>query len=913
MSQSSITQQQLKDGTLTFIDYHRPAIEAGTYKLTAQQHVNNPDGDAAKTAVAATTFVVDTPRFALKAGDIKAHYPPTAGSADYDGVVPSISFSRPTLPWERSPDVANNTPDGASWLALVLVDAKDVAAGRAREAFQQPNSEKKLHLKEVEAQLGIQHLDHWKRYDPELPMNILELQNDFYRQVLPTYGDLQWLSHTRKSTNKEGESTGELIYVLGNRMPSPNAFNTVYLVSIEHRYADTKPDTPPRLLEAVDGYQRLVFLHKWEFICKPGIMYNYTVSKDLLLRAKDRKPDIQLPEVLPDWVGHDYEGLLGREELRDILLNTYEISGISEAARNDILQSIEKLKDGEKVYQLNHRVLKKAVDTYGANVPVACTRSDAFKDDSTVRPYWIRYEFKGDAGRQELSDLLDGKALVQGITTAVANWLLKKAKKAGGTFDGLLDAVEAGSFHERPMPGKPIANESATKLLASGRTILRHHLRSGGKTFSWYKGPLSPNQEPDKGFSFPVSTSDALLSFNTATGMFDTTYAAAWNLGRLKGLENKAVATSLYRWRHDQRHVLMQQRSPLDHGHLHLVPPLSAELPDDVMEQIESWKRLQDIPFNYLVPKASLLPEESLRFFHVDTNWVRALLDGFFSVGKVHGLDDQGEEYEHFPSFDRPITGILLRSDAVAGWASMHVDAHAQRMEGTDFDIDPRHQIPVIRKSILDNELLFMLFDGVPKTIDIYLSPEALHSGFTPHMTEGDEAVSYVHPICHPATGEDIYEGEELVTITAITPEEQNPYRIFYPSKVKERIQAAIRARVPSYDLFELTPGLLGLELIEGTPMVRFQLEEQAERLVFVNEVVSSAPAEVGGTAATTPKDDLTKIKYIGKSIQQKFYDAGITTYTALAEASIAEIGAIHDTSDKRKREWKAEARKLAG
>ena len=50
---------------------------------------------------------------------------------------------------------------------------------------------------------------------------------------------------------------------------------------------------------------------------------------------------------------------------------------------------------------------------------------------------------------------------------------------------------------------------------------------------------------------------------------------------------------------------------------------------------------LYPVPFHYLIPNPALLPPESLRFFHLDDNWVDALVDGALSIA-VRNAADRG-------------------------------------------------------------------------------------------------------------------------------------------------------------------------------------------------------------------------------------------------------------------------------
>jgi hypothetical protein len=49
----------------------------------------------------------------------------------------------------------------------------------------------------------------------------------------------------------------------------------------------------------------------------------------------------------------------------------------------------------------------------------------------------------------------------------------------------------------------------------------------------------------------PVPGPDSVTRYNPDTGMFDVTYAAAWQLGRLLALQNSNFAETLYNWKRE--------------------------------------------------------------------------------------------------------------------------------------------------------------------------------------------------------------------------------------------------------------------------------------------------------------------------------------------------------------------------
>ncbi|NTW06499.1 MAG: hypothetical protein HGA29_01505, partial [Syntrophaceae bacterium] len=83
-----------------------------------------------------------------------------------------------------------------------------------------------------------------------------------------------------------------------------------------------------------------------------------------------------------------------------------------------------------------------------------------------------------------------------------------------------------------------------------GYTAFNHTLRHGEKTVSWYRGPLVPlNYDKQQQIQEPVSCADELLHYDPDTGLFDVTYAAAWQIGRLLALQNHSFALALNRAR----------------------------------------------------------------------------------------------------------------------------------------------------------------------------------------------------------------------------------------------------------------------------------------------------------------------------------------------------------------------------
>jgi hypothetical protein len=102
------------------------------------------------------------------------------------------------------------------------------------------------------------------------------------------------------------------------------------------------------------------------------------------------------------------------------------------------------------------------------------------------------------------------------------------------------------------------AMPQVTNALQMGYVPLNHLLRAAeytngqynqDKTVSWYRGPLIPYGAPDVQIALPVSSADQITRFDPTTGMLDTSYAAAWTIGRQLALQDSGFSTLLYNWK----------------------------------------------------------------------------------------------------------------------------------------------------------------------------------------------------------------------------------------------------------------------------------------------------------------------------------------------------------------------------
>ena len=319
-------------------------------------------------------------------------------------------------------------------------------------------------------------------------------------------------------------------------------------------------------------------------------------------------------------------------------------------------------------------------------------------------------------GWQELLDTPATTSHTRLRLIVLSSWSFVNNPTGHDTFGGLMQQLKKNSNLFGVSLPATSGNDYVDRALKRAYVPLDYKPLESTATFAWYRGPLTPlRREPLALTTF--ERADAAMIFDDGKGIMDVSYACAWELGRLLALSSPAFVKGLRLFMERRQNAEEFAKEIEAFVKLHrssFKDPISDERPNeqitiagDLIEWIARLVMLYPVPFHYLVPHQSLLPSESLRFFHLDDNWVDALVDGAFSIA-VRNVDDkrsalrselqstlsrivyqyrlrlQGQNPEWAPSesyMKTPKSGFLLRSRVVAGWPGVEVTAKTNASE----------------------------------------------------------------------------------------------------------------------------------------------------------------------------------------------------------------------------------------
>lgn len=151
--------------------------------------------------------------------------------------------------------------------------------------------------------------------------------------------------------------------------------------------------------------------------------------------------------------------------------------------------------------------------------------------------------------------------------------------------DATVDAPSTLRLPAVPSMDATPANQTVSNALKMGYIAMNHKTRMGDQTISWYRGPFSPYAVADDLETRTARSADSLIRYDVNTGLYNVSYAAAWQLGRLLALRKIEVAQALHDWKIRQNLAAIREMEQ---------KVIERSLPEDVMTMVNSARSMEE-------------------------------------------------------------------------------------------------------------------------------------------------------------------------------------------------------------------------------------------------------------------------------------------------------------------------------
>lgn len=291
---------------------------------------------------------------------------------------------------------------------------------------------------------------------------------------------------------------------------------------------------------------------------------------------------------------------------------------------------------------------------------------------------------------------------------------------------------------------------------------------------------------------------------------------------------------------------------------------------------------LKGVPFRYLVPDVRMLPPESLKYFQIDQNWLTALIDGAYSIGRTSTKDApslsewlETELYEVLITHLKKeanayrwsklhpkkqlsyvyeqdaletggeliLSGFILRSQAVTDFKNMQIVGYDKNNIPTP--VANGQALPLIRLEHLAKDVILGIFVGQLYRLDLREPSEGLHYGLDNIISQGARVSSFLKKLRNA-------EGIEEPDSTLSTPQnlfrnppDQSTYKpsgaVLNMNQFSKSMFTELQAHpdtqnavpyasaktdgAPSIPIITLTSADFALQMTEGAAMVSFLFE----------------------------------------------------------------------------------------
>jgi hypothetical protein len=527
------------------------------------------------------TFTIGGPRFSIEAKDIHSTYPPDGHSED-PKILPHIVLTDPHLPWLRQ---VSETDDGINinpWLAVLVFDPAELAVD---SGILQGGTFKQA--KTMEVPLTLKHLvglpDVGYPFDPSIEPTLDLTQSTkaiFIKPALFTaLYDVQdgkinldrykYLAHVR---NVDGS---------GGVIPGLAGENGIYSVVVSHRtgplLTNGTPENVMCHLVSIDGFDRV----------KMDASTNYVAMVSLYSwQYQCLPPGIDLADQLR-YIGTDGMGML-----RPLNYDKAPDPALARRLANGYSIVRHRLPTGENTVAFFRGPLSPVPVPY----PLLSTRLYPNFDYGA----WPLESFNSNDYQ-----ILDSKLGIMDISYATAWQLGRAMAMADRTFANALVNLRGEAY--------TMALAEAKKELLTSKSSYKSRLDIASSLLD-----LANAIGDVKNMHYLEENHERRW-----TPTFGTRTDLSMNSEDIQTLFNKNLSVSM---------KLLAPEKLGDSADESFDPESSASWPIIVNWLLDRLK-LADLPAIYLINHPSNVPPESMRFFHIDLNWITAQIDGALSIG----------------------------------------------------------------------------------------------------------------------------------------------------------------------------------------------------------------------------------------------------------------------------------------
>lgn len=778
----------LEKGAIRFYDNYVPTLPVGDYLINVTQRINPRNTKIDECHAASQVFSVQGPRYALPSEDIFSIFPPNNAVGIFDQFLPHVVLSKRELPWERNVFGDDDPARQRPWMALLLfVEGEKIDGADALLAPHLPAWTPNRTMTAIIPAADFHHHpsgdgtlwpaleSEW--YESEQFLNetlstIIDISPQAFAKAIPGMADLPYLAHVRQVDPTAKESSvlkisrkGWYSIVVGNRLADtpppgtkePGKRNILHLVSLEgfQEYVSGRKAIPTGTARV-----RMISLKSWTFTCLPQMGESFAQSMNDLLKDANGNPkrtDFRLPIPAPrdpseeeayayrtirnGYVPLRYQTRLGeqtyawyRGPLSPIPIKNF-VSTKQRASGDPVTWKQFDTASAAVIYDRNYGIFD---PSYGVAWETGRMMALA---DPYFGPKLLEWQQKGHylvdmiMERQHQVKALKSRRFLMANAETPQDLVDLTAPYA--VTDDLMVELITG-FARRIGPRLYGTAPAAAPTASAAPPTAPHPIP--------FADQHSPAPSPD---DIAVLLGDRPLRANAAL------------LGEPRLTVREAVRTE---------------------G--------SREL-EEIVQWLSRLYLLEGVPFESLVPNSDLLPPNSVRFFHLDSNWLDILVEGALSIGIESSRDifyqklmsDLVEkqtadtarkerrlllgEYASAPNaqpFDQEtLTGLLLRSSVVSGWPGLEIHAYTRTRPGSA-EPDIESHIDLLRMERLSDDVMLCLWPAVPAVVTIDEPHEGVAFGFEdPPTAEGNGYYLYLRSLDPNSYGKPLAGGAQAI------------------------------------------------------------------------------------------------------------------------------------------------------